>query len=165
MPRRMRSNRVAVHSYEPASPPWLRSAGTSAGSVSVGGSSSHPHRMSPGSDHTTWPGDRRLQAPEPLAPLVAPDLKVHVDDVVVTDREPSEPVAHRVRPLLIGRPIAPHDADTSAEVDDPVCTRRPARLELRRRAEAVRPPILGDRYLGDPFSGAIRDLAIRVRVR
>ena len=37
----MRSNSVAVNSYEPASPPWRRSVGTSAGSVSVGGSCSY----------------------------------------------------------------------------------------------------------------------------
>ena len=41
MPRRIRSNSVAVNSNEPASPPCRSSVGTSAGSVSVGGSCSY----------------------------------------------------------------------------------------------------------------------------
>ena len=40
-PRRIRSKSVAVNSYDPGSPPCRSSVGTSAGSVSVGGSCSY----------------------------------------------------------------------------------------------------------------------------
>ena len=41
---------------------------------------------------------RRRQPVERLLPFVAPDLEVDVDDVVVGDREPAQPVADRERP-------------------------------------------------------------------
>ena len=38
--------------------------------------------------------------PSGCLPLVAPDLEVHVDDVVVGDREPAQAVADRERAHL-----------------------------------------------------------------
>ena len=55
----------------------------------------HPHRLSPRAEDLPR---RRLDAHEPgerLLPLIAPDLQVDVDDVVVRDRDPAERVRDR----------------------------------------------------------------------
>ena len=113
----------------------------------------HPDRVAPGAHDVAGPAHRRRQPPEALLPLVAPDLEVDVDDVVVADGEAAHPVVDDERPLLRSRPTeAPDDADAPAEVLDAERARRPAGLELGRRARLERPAVLGDADLVDPLA-------------
>ena len=103
---------------------------------------SHPHRMAPRAHDVAGAGHRGGERPETLLPLVAPDLQVDVDDVVVRDRQPREAVADRELAGLVGGLEAPDDPHAAAEVLGPERARRAARLELGRRAGAVRPAVL-----------------------
>ena len=49
--------------------------------------SPHPDRVTPRANDVPGAAHRRGQPAEALLPLVAPDLEVDVDDVVVADRE------------------------------------------------------------------------------
>ena len=60
----------------------------------------HPDRMAPGALDATGRRELGGEPAEPLVPLVAPDLQIDVDDVVVGDRHPAQPVADRERPRL-----------------------------------------------------------------
>jgi hypothetical protein len=108
-------------------------------------------------------GHRGRKAPEPLLPLVAPHLEVHVDDVVVRDREAGEAVADRERARLVRRVEPPDDADAPAEVADPERPGRPAGLQLRRRPGSERASPLEDDDVCDLLAVAVRDLAEPVR--
>jgi hypothetical protein len=119
----------------------------------------------PGTHHSARAGHRRGQRPESLLPLVAPDLQVHVDDVVVADREAGEAVPDRERPRLVARLEAPDDADPSAEVLGAERPRWPTGLELGRRAGSVRLPVLEDDDAGDLLAAPVRDLPEAVRKR
>ncbi len=59
---------------------------------------------------------RRRQASEPFLPLVAPHLEVDVDDVVVGERQPAQPVADREGPQLVLRAEVPHDPSAALDV-------------------------------------------------
>jgi hypothetical protein len=100
-----------------------------------------------------------------LLPLVAPDLQVHVDDVVVGDREAGEAVPDRELPRLVARLEAPDDADPSAEVLGAERPRWPTGLELGRRARPIRLSVLEDDDAGDLLAAAVRDLPEAVRER
>ena len=120
----------------------------------------HPDRMAPGADDVARPAHRRRQPAEALLPLVAPDLEVDVDDVVVGDRESRYPVVDDERPLLRAvRAEAPDDAHASAEVVDAERARRAAGLELGRGARLERPAVLRDADLVDALAVPQRDLA------
>ena len=94
----------------------------------------HPDRMTPRADDVPGPGHRRREPSQALLPLVAPDLEIHVDDVVVADGQPAQAVADRERPCLVRRLVAPDDPGTLVEVADAVRSRRAAGLELCRRS-------------------------------
>jgi hypothetical protein len=119
----------------------------------------------PGAHDSARTGHRRRQPPEALLPLVAPDLQVHVDDVVVGDRETGEAVPDRERPRLTARLEAPDDADPSAEVLGAERSRWPTRLELGRRARPVPLPVLEDDDAGDLLAATVRNLSEAVRER
>ena len=112
----------------------------------------YPDRLAPCAQDATGPGHGRRQATERLLPLVAPDLQVDVDDVVVADRQPAEAVADRERARLIASLEPPDDPHPSAEVGDAERARRPARLELGRRARAERAAVLEDDDVRDPLA-------------
>ena len=101
----------------------------------------HARTTSPGPAHR---GGERAEA---LLPLVAPDLEVDVDDVVVRDGEAGEAVADREGAGLVRRLEAPDDAGAAAEVLDAERAGRAAGLELGGGAWSVGGPALGD---GDP---------------
>ena len=63
---------------------------------------------------------RRRQAPKPFLPLFAPHLEVDVDDVVVSEREPAQPVADREGPQLVLRAEVPDDPSAALDVPDSV---------------------------------------------
>ena len=62
----------------------------------------HPGGMTPGAQYLARRGQRRGQLLEAHLPLVAPDLEVDVDHVVVGDRDPAQRVAHLERAHLVG---------------------------------------------------------------
>ena len=103
--------------------------------------------------------DRRGQPPEPLLPLVAPDLQVHVDDVVVGDREPSQPVADRERPRG-ERGVVPDDPVPSVDRDVAERARLAARAELGRSARPVALLALGDVDVRDRLALAERNVPV-----
>ena len=115
----------------------------------------HARRITPGGQ------ERRLESREPGLPLVAPDPKVHVDDVVVGDGEPAQAVVDVERALLRLRGVVPDDPHTVRQelrAERAGCARRP---ELGGGAGAVRAPVLADADLVDRLTVAQRDLAER----
>ena len=125
-----------------------------------------PDRVAPGADDVAGPAHRRGQAPEPLLPLVAPDLEVHVDDVVVAHGEPGHPVVDEERTLLGAVGLeSPDDPHAPAEVDHTERVGRAAGLEVRRRARTEGSSVLGHADLVDPLARPVRDLAEAVRER
>ncbi len=126
----------------------------------------HPDGMAPGADDVARAAHRRSEPAQALLPLVAPDLEVDVDDVVVADREAREPVVDDERPLLDAvRREAPDDPRPPAEVLDAEGARRAARLELRRRAGLERAAALRHADLVEALPRAERDLAEAVGER
>ena len=121
----------------------------------------HPDGMPPGADDVARRDQRGRELAEPDLPLVAPDLDVHVDDVVVGRRDPAQPVVDPEAPRLRLRSVVPHDSHAlvrprRAERSGPVRA-----LELRARAWAVRLLSLRDRDLVERLAVAERDLAER----
>jgi hypothetical protein len=120
--------------------------------------------MTPGADDVTaFRAHGRGQTPEPLLPLVAPDLEIDVDHVVVRDGETRDLVEDRERPRLVGGTEPPDDADPIAEVENADRAGSPTRLEVRRGAREVRVPALGYPDPRDTLAGAVGDLAVAVR--
>ena len=125
-----------------------------------------PDRVAPGADDVAGPAHGRGQAPEPLLPLVAPDLEVHVDDVVVAHGEPGHAVVDEERALLDAvRLEPPDDPHAPAEVVDAERAGRAARLEIGRRARPEGLAVLGHADLVDPLARPVRDLAVAVGER
>ncbi len=105
--------------------------------------------------HTGFPQARRIfpgavsmadEAEERLLPLVAPDLQVDVDDVVVCDRDPAERVRDGERARLVAGVEVPDDARGVAAPFDP---ERPwlAGLEAGLVAARERDATLRDRWV------------------
>ena len=69
----------------------------------------HPDGVPPGPDDVARTGRRRGQPTQRLVPLVAPDLEIDVDDVVVGDRQAAHPIADLEGPDLVRRAVVPHD--------------------------------------------------------
>ena len=105
---------------------------------------SHPHRLSPGAEDLARSRLDAHEAGERLRPLVAPDLEVDVDDVVVRDRDPLQRVRDRERTRLVARvevPDDPHRVAASLDAERAGLARLEARLRCRagRRHRARRP--------------------------
>ena len=77
----------------------------------------------------------RCQIRDPDRPVLAPDAQVHVDDVVVGDREPAKAVRDRERALLVGRPVVPDDPEPVVDAGDAEAVRE----GRSRRAPCSRP--------------------------
>ena len=113
----------------------------------------HPDRVAPGAHDVARAAHRRRQPAEALLPLVAPDLEVDVDDVVVAGRETGDAVVDDERPLreaVRGEP--PDDTHAAAEILDAERARRSAGRELGRRPRLERPAVLRDPDLVDPLA-------------
>jgi hypothetical protein len=102
---------------------------------------------------------RRRQPREPLLPLVAPHLQVHVDDVVVGDGHPEEAVVDAERPVLRGGLVVPDDPQALVCLRCPEGAGRTARAELGGGAGTVGRADLEDADLVDRLALAQRDLA------
>jgi hypothetical protein len=117
------------------------------------------HRVTPGAKDRTRREEQRIQLTEADLPLVAPDPEVDVDDVVVGDCEPTQPVMNAKRARLRVGAVVPDDAKP------PVGARRAERsgrargAELGRRARRVVHVPLGDADLVDRLLVAERQLA------
>ena len=105
---------------------------------------------------------RRGQPAERLLPLVAPDLQVHVDDVVVGDGQAVERVADRERPRQDGR-VVPDDPEPAVDVGRAERVRRALGAELRRRAGPVLGAGLADVDVRDRLAVPQRDVAVPAR--
>ena len=103
----------------------------------------HADGMAPGADDLARRDQRRRELAEPDLPLVAPDLEVHVDDVVVRRGHPAQPVVDPEAPRLRLRAVVPHDSHALV---------RPGRAE---RARLVRAAELG------AGSGPVGDVPLR----
>jgi hypothetical protein len=117
--------------------------------------------MSPRTDDLARRDQRRRELAEPHLPLVAPDLDVHVDHVVVRRRDAAQPVVDSESPRLRLRFVVPHDSHalvraSRAERPGPVRA-----LELRARAGAVRGLSLRDGDLIERLAVPQRNLAER----
>ena len=112
----------------------------------------HPHGLAPGAQDLAR---RRLdpdESEERLLPLVAPDLQVHVDDVVVRDGDLAQRVRDRERARLVARVEVPDDPHRVAALLDAEGAglgpargssgsrgRTLSRARRRRRSRATRP--------------------------
>ncbi len=106
----------------------------------------NPYRLAPPAQDL--PG-RRLDADEAiewLVPLVAPDLQIDVDDVVVRDRDAAQRVRDREGTRLIARVEVPDDPCAVTTLFDTERCRWPgSRLECGLVAPLERDAALGDR--------------------
>ena len=119
----------------------------------------HADRMAPGADDVARRDQRRGELAEPDLPFVAPDLDVHVDDVVVGRRHPAQPVVDPEAPRLRLRSVVPHDSHALVR---PGRAERPGlarAAELRARAGAVGGVSLRDGDLVERLPVAERNLA------
>ncbi len=119
----------------------------------------HPHGLPPGAKDLPR---RRLdphEAGERLLPLVAPDLQVDVDDVVVRDGDPAERVRDGECAGLVAGVEVPDDP---RRVAAPLDAERPglAGLEARLVAARERDAALGDRRVHERLALAERDVAV-----
>ena len=124
----------------------------------------NPHGLAPPAQDL--PG-RRLDADEAierLVPLVAPDLQIDVDDVVVRDRDAAQRVRDREGARLIARVEVPDDACAVTALFDTEGSRRPGpRLECGLVAPLERDAVLRDRGVDQCLAVAKRDVAIPER--
>ncbi len=104
---------------------------------------------------------RRGQRTEAPRPLVAPDAQIHVHDVVVRDRQPSEPVRDRERPPLVRGPVVPDDPHALRARLDAVRAGHAEAPELGARPGDVVIASFGDADVVDRLSRAERDVAVR----
>ena len=119
----------------------------------------HPHGLPPRAEDLPR---RRLDADEAgerLLPLIAPDLQVDVDDVVVRDRHPAERVRDGERARLVAGVEVPDDP---RRVAAPLDAERPglAGLEARLVAARERDAALGDRRVHERLAFTQRDVAV-----
>jgi hypothetical protein len=84
---------------------------TEAGPVALEGHvAAHADGVAPRADDVAGCHQRRRELAEPHLPLVAPDLDVDVDDVVVGRRDSAEPVVDPEPALLGGGLVVPDDS-------------------------------------------------------
>ena len=118
-----------------------------------------PDRLPPALEDPARRVLRRDEAGERLVPLVAPDLEVHVHDVVVRDGDATERVRDRERPRLVRRVEVPDDAHAVVRALEAEGAERP-RLQLGLRPLRVRDAALGDRGLDERLALAQGDVAV-----
>ena len=119
----------------------------------------NPYGLAPGAQDLPW---GRLDSDEPreaLVPLVAPDLEVDVDHVVVGDGDPSQCVRDRERAGLVDRVEVPDDPHRVAPALDAERSGVP-RLEARLVALPERDSALRDGRVHERFAFPERDVAI-----
>ena len=111
------------------------------------------------------PRQRELggQLLERLVPLVAPDVQVDVDNVVVGDGEVAQAVADRERARLRERLVVPDDPVAAVDRGRAEGVRDAARAELRRGARCVTKPVLLDGDIADLLSVPERDVTVAAR--
>jgi hypothetical protein len=114
----------------------------------------------PGALDVAGRDQRRRELAEPDLPLVAPDLQVDVDDVVVGDREPAEAVVDAEPPRLVRRLVVPDDPDPLVSARRPERAGTPGAAELGAGSARVLLVALGDEDLVDGLALAERDLAV-----
>jgi hypothetical protein len=115
--------------------------------------------VTPGAQHLAGRDERRGELVEADLPLVAPDLEVHVDDVVVRDREPAQAVMDAEPARLVRGSVVPDDPDPVLGLRRPVGARRARALQLRAAAGGVLLVALGDEDLVERLAVAEGDLA------
>ena len=106
-------------------------------------------------------GDRRPQVADRLGPLGAPHLQIHVDDVVVGNREPAEPVRDREGAGLAGGLEVPDDADTMGAPVDRIGAGGVDAAQLGATALGVLLALLADDDVIDRLALADRDVTVR----
>ena len=119
----------------------------------------HPHRLSPGAQDLARCGLDADEPEEALLPLVAPDLEVDVDDVVVRDRDLAERVRDRERARLVARVEVPDDPHRVAAPLDAERA-RPAGLEARLVPAGERRASFHDDRVHERLALAQRDVAV-----
>ena len=122
----------------------------------------HPHRVAPGLEDVAGAAHRASEPAERHRPLIAPDLEIDVDDVVVADRETREAVAQREGARAAVRLEPPDDANLARRLLDAERARRAAGLEGGRGAWPERLPVLADRDGADVLALAERNVAVPV---
>ena len=124
---------------------------------------SHVDRIAPGADDLPRRGEGRGELIEPDPPFAAPDVEVHVDDVVVRHCEPAQLVADLEGPVLVERAVVPDDPSLPVEVCDPVGARGVGAAEIGAAAGPVALAVLEHLDARDLLTGRERDLAVAAR--
>jgi hypothetical protein len=117
--------------------------------------------MPPGATGGGRRHQRRGQPTEPRLPLVAPDLQMDVDDIVIGDGQPAQAVVDRERALLGEGSVVPHDARRVVEPGDAEGVGKAERSEFGGGAGTVGPAGLGDSDLVDRLTLADGNVPIR----
>ena len=119
----------------------------------------HPHRLSPCAEDLPRRRLDAYEAGERLLPLIAPDLQVDVDHVVVRDRHPAERVRDRESTRLVAGVEVPDDP---RRVPAPFHPERPGLAGVERRLGAARErdAALGDRRVHERLAFTERDVAV-----
>ena len=115
--------------------------------------------MPPGAQHVAGRDHRGGQLVEADLPLVAPDLEVDVDDVVVGDGEAAQPVVDAEAPLLVRGAVVPDDPDSLVGARRAERPRRARALKLGATAGLVLLLALRHEDLIERLALAERDLA------
>ena len=121
-----------------------------------------PGRLDPGAPA----GERacgmhiRQQQLEPELPLTAPDLRSHLDGVVVGDHDAAQPVAQRERAQAAVLLVVPHDAQALRPVLDAELARQVAAAERRVAARRVACAALADLHVVCGHSLRERNVAV-----
>ena len=117
-------------------------------------------RVPPGPHDAAGRGEGRRELAEALFPLVAPDVQVDVDDVVISNGESAQAVAQLERAGLVGCAVVPDDARVAVELRHsvgPGCVRT---AELRAAARVVRAAAFEHGHVADGLARPQWDLAI-----
>ena len=102
----------------------------------------------------------RGEAAERLVPFGAPDLEIHVDDVVVGDRDAGQAVVDIEGPELVRCGVVPDDAHLSPDDRRAECSRRVGALELGAATGTVGATVLADAHVVDGLPTAQGDLPV-----
>ena len=119
----------------------------------------HPHGLAPRAEDLSRGRLDPDQPREACVPLVAPDLEVDVDHVVVGDRDPAQGVRDRERARLVDRVEVPDDPHRVAAALDAERSGAP-RLEARLVALPERDAPLRDGWVHERLAFPERDVAV-----
>ena len=120
-------------------------------------------RMAPDTHDSAGRGERRCQARQPDRPLLAPNLKIDVNDIVVRHGEPGQPVPNVERPDLVERLEVPDDRHATRRLRDSERPWREIRQFLGGAVRRVLLVVLGDGDAVDRLAGAEWDVAVAER--